>query len=50
MARSKSGPTLAALNAQIAALQAQADMALGDLVEWFAVWVEAGDDTYFDIY
>ena len=29
---------------------AEADMDLGDLVEWFDVWVEADDDTYFDVY
>lgn len=29
---------------------AEADMELGDTVTWPDVWVEAGEDTYFDIY
>lgn len=29
---------------------AQADMELGDLVEWFDVFVYADEDNYFDIY
>lgn len=29
---------------------AQADMELGDLVEWFDVWIFADEDNYFDVY
>lgn len=29
---------------------AEADMELGDLIEWFDVWIYADEDNFFDIY